>query len=75
MGVIPGAKYRVGVTALGSSDEAGYIMLNAGTPTAGTTGAGWLEAGGLVIDTTDKKLFINSGTKASPSFTVVGAQS
>lgn len=75
MAVIAGAKHRVAVTAGGSADAEGYLMLNAGTPTAGTTGAGWLEAGGLVIDTTNKKLFINTGTKASPSFTVVGSQS
>lgn len=34
-----------------------------------------LAAGGLVIDTTNKKLYVNTGTPNSPTFTVVGSQS
>lgn len=48
-----------------------------GVPVAGSsgTGVGWAGPGSLCIDLPDAKLYINTGTKASPTWTVVGAQS
>lgn len=54
--------------------DGGRITVGAGSPTSGTTGAGVIQKGGLYQDQTNGKLFINSGTKASPTWTVVGAQ-
>lgn len=49
-----------------------------GTPVngvAGTgTGGGWAAIGSEYTDTTAGKLYINTGTKASPVWTVVGTQ-
>jgi hypothetical protein len=47
-----------------------------GAPTSGTSGsyATFAGIGTLLIDTTNGKLYINTGTKASPTWTVVGAQ-
>lgn len=52
------------------------ILYGAGAPTDGTsgTGAGLYQPGSLYIDTTNTKLYINTNTKASPTWTVVGAQ-
>ena len=46
---------------------------NAGTPTNGTSGtyAGIAEIGDLLIDTTNKRLFQNTGTQASPTWAQV----
>ena len=54
-----------------------WIFSNAGTPTDGTsgTGAGFAGPGSLVTDTTNAVLYINSNTKASPTWTIVGTQS
>lgn len=54
--------------------DQGRIAQSAGTPTAGTFGAGVLGPGRLAQDTTNAKLFINTGTKAVPVWTVVGTQ-
>jgi hypothetical protein len=72
MGVIEGARYRIGGEA---GDLTGYgPVISAGTP--GTAfGAGTLEKGALVINTGTGKLHINTGTKSAPTWTVVGAQS
>ena len=43
------------------------------TPGVNATALG-IAAGGLLIDTTNKKLYINTGTQAAPTFTVVGTQ-
>ena len=53
------------------------ILTNAGAPTSGTSGTfvGKAGPGCLLIDTTNKKLYINTNTKASPTWTVVGSQS
>lgn len=73
MPVIEGARFR-GVGAAGQ-DAGGYgPIVNAGAPVSGTTGAGTLEKGALIIDTTNGKLYINTNTKASPTWTVVGTQ-
>lgn len=52
------------------------IQYGAGAPTDGTSGdgAGEAEVGSLYIDITNGKLYINTNTKASPTYTVVGAQ-
>lgn len=52
------------------------LMRNAGAPTNGTsgTGAGNAGPGSLLIDTTNSKLYINTNTLASPTWTVVGTQ-
>jgi hypothetical protein len=72
MGKIPGAKYRVGM-----NDSDYGPAISAGTPADGTAGfgAGTLNPGALCIATTIPKLFINTNTKASPTWTVVGGQS
>lgn len=51
-------------------------VTNEGAPTSGTsgTGAGYCGIGALLTDVTNGKLYINTGTKASPTWTVVGAQ-
>mgnify|MGYP001578652021 CR=1 FL=1 len=58
-----------------SAGEDVCINRFAGTPTNGTTFAGDCGPGSLVIDTTNGKLYINTNTKASPTWTVVGGQS
>ncbi len=50
-------------------------LRNAGAPTNSVTFAGIIAVGGLLIDTTNKVLYINTGTQAAPTYTVVGAQS
>jgi len=59
------------------SDNDLAILTNAGAPTNGTSGTFVKMAGPgcLLIDTTNKKLYINTNTKASPTWTVVGTQS
>ncbi len=49
------------------------ILTNAGVPGAGAFN-GQAEKGQLCIDTTNAKLYINTGTKASTTWTVVGLQ-
>lgn len=57
-----------------------YLFTANGVPVNGTsgTGAGWAGPGSLCvgIDTgSSYKLYINTNTKASPTWTVVGSQS
>jgi len=54
-----------------------WYFTNDGVPTAGTsgTGAGWAGPGSQCTDYTNAKLYINTGTAASPTWTVVGTQS
>jgi hypothetical protein len=52
----------------------GAPLQNAGAPVNGTTFAGIAAVGALLIDTTNAKLYINTGTQASPTWTVVGTQ-
>lgn len=83
MPYIKGARFRSGTEAGVASDPAGYGLAvysstaNGGTPTGGTAGfgAGTIQPGGIVTATSSKKLFINTNTKASPTWTVVGGQS
>jgi hypothetical protein len=53
------------------------ILNGAGAPTDGTSGTGVAFAGpgSLYIDRTAGKIYINTNTKASPTWTVVGSQS
>ena len=53
-----------------------WLLSEAGAPTNGTsgTGAGFADKGSLYIDLTAGKIHINTNTKASPTWTVVGAQ-
>ena len=50
------------------------ILYKAGAPSDGVTGAATASVGSLCIDTTNGKLYINTNTLASPTWTVVGAQ-
>lgn len=54
-----------------------YVYTKAGAPTNGTsgTGAGVGGPGTLCVDYTNKLLYMNEGTKASPSWGKVGDQS
>lgn len=77
----------VGTTGLFSSTlgAAGTLSLNttnkviflnaAGAPTNGVTGANTAGIGSLYVDITAGKLYINTGTLVSPTWTVVGSQS
>ena len=51
------------------------VMTAAGAPTSGTTGATFAGTGSLYVDITAGKLYINTNTLASPTWTVVGSQS
>lgn len=74
MAVIEGAYPRPGTTS-GLSASGGYgPFTNAGAPTNGTTLAGYAAKGALLIDITNAKLYINTNTLASPTWTVVGTQ-
>lgn len=78
MGTISGARQRLGVEA---GDLTGYGPVvysgtaNAGTPAGGTAGfgAGTLQPGGAVISVSAKAWFINTNTKASPTWAKVTA--
>ena len=52
------------------------IVAQGGAPVDGTAGTQATAAGpgSLYIDTTNKKLYINTNTKASPTWTLVGGQ-
>lgn len=61
---------QVNVGAAGTKGKLFYYV--AGVPTAALTK---YATGCLAIDVTNGKLYINTGTNASASWTVVGAQS
>ena len=52
--------------------EGKFINVEAGTPTASISGFG---KGALGVDTTNGKLYINTGTFSSATWTLVGSQS
>lgn len=56
-------------------DNLVFIAVNAGAPTSGTsgTGVGLCGPGAILIDSTNKILYINTGTLASPTWTAVGS--
>lgn len=74
--VMPGLPATLGLSAAG--DAAGQLgpFQNAGAPTNGAAGTqfGVAAPGALLVDTTNKKLYINTNTLASPTWTVVGTQ-
>jgi hypothetical protein len=56
--------------------ENDVVFMNAaGVPTNGTTGANFAGKGSLYVNITTGILYINTGTLASPTWTVVGSQS
>lgn len=54
-----------------------FVLVNAGAPSDGTSGTavGIAGPGCLLVDTTNAFLYINTNTKASPTWTKVGTQS
>ncbi len=50
------------------------VLVGAADPVNGTTGATVAGPGSLFVGTTSAKLWINTNTKASPTWTVVGSQ-
>ena len=52
------------------------LFANAGVPTGGTSGTlvGIAGPGSICIDYSNAKAYINTNTAASPTWTVVGAQ-
>lgn len=86
MPVIEGARYRTGAAAGVSGDTTGFgpyvnsSTATGGTPASGTAGfqAGVAEIGALAVaqgGAAAGKVFVNTNTKASPTWTVVGGQS
>lgn len=53
-----------------------FILVNAGAPVNGVSGsgAGIAGPGCLLVDTTNKFLYINTNTLLSPTWTKVGTQ-
>ena len=71
--IIEGSLRRLSGGAL-DADVVGYgPYTNAGVPASGFLNA-VANKGALVIDTTNGKLYINTGTLAATVWTVVGAQ-
>jgi hypothetical protein len=66
----------VGLSPAGSSSSEKTVVVwpLAGSPTNGTSGsfAGSAEKGDLLVDTTNAVLYINTNTKASPTWSVTG---
>lgn len=58
--------------AIGGTNADTLIFANQGAPSADTM-ANIAGKGSLCIDTTNAKLYINSGTKKTPSWSEVGA--
>jgi hypothetical protein len=74
--IIEGALVRPASAASDSTTGSYGPFLNAGAPTSGASGTqfGVAAKGALLIDTTNAKLYINTNTLASPTWTVVGTQ-
>jgi hypothetical protein len=64
--------FELGQDQQGVEFEGKFLSFYAGTPTASIAGYG---KGALAVDTTNGKLYINTGTFASATWTVVGSQS
>lgn len=73
MGVIEGAVARPGYTAGFAATGGLGPFESAGVPASGFQN-GFAKKGALVSDTTNGKLYINTGTLAATVWTVVGAQ-
>lgn len=52
-------------------DKEVCIMQGAGVPSNGVTGATFAEIGSIYCDRTNGKLYVNGGTKASPTWNIV----
>tara|TARA_A100001515_G_scaffold127829_2_gene113712 strand:- start:1722 stop:1937 length:216 start_codon:yes stop_codon:yes gene_type:complete len=64
--------FKLGQDQTGVEFEGKFLSFYAGTPTAGVSGYG---KGALAVDSTNGKLYINTGTFAVASWDVVGTQS
>lgn len=53
------------------NEQGKMFLVSAGTPTASVAG---FSKGAIATDTTNGKLFINTGTSTSATWTVVGSQ-
>lgn len=70
------AKKAVSTITVGNNSLTGTATLSVAETTPGVDAtARGIAAGGLLIDTSTKKLYINTGTALSPTWTVVGSQS
>lgn len=69
-------KWPFAIQRVGRLEMANNVTIfpNAGVP-SGTTGQGFAGKGSLCVDSTNGKLYVNTGTAASPSWTVAGLQS
>jgi hypothetical protein len=47
------------------------VLQKAGVPTDGTTGAGFAGPGSMCVDITNKNVYINANTKASPTWKLI----
>lgn len=65
-----------GVVSADGGNTVGDVVkfAGAGAPTNGVTGAGFAGKGSEYTDETGGKLYVNTNTKASPTWTVAGAQ-
>ncbi len=72
MAIIEGAKPRLGVQTGSSTGDLGPFE-SAGIPASGFLN-GVAKKGALVVDTTNGKLYVNTGTLAATVWTVAGAQ-
>jgi hypothetical protein len=69
-------KSSVGYTQADVRLSNGWVIMGgSGVPTNSSTGAGYAGKGSLYNDWTNGKLYINTGTNAAPTWTVVGSQS
>ena len=66
------AAFSLGQAHVGVSFDGKFLSFYAGTPTASVSGYG---KGALAVDTTNGKLYINTGTVSSATWTLVGSQS
>lgn len=64
MAIISGGKITEGTAT-------SRIVPNAGAPVDGTTGAGSLGKGTLLVDTTNANMYINAGTLAAPVWKII----
>jgi hypothetical protein len=72
MAIIERARHRAGAS---EGNPEGYgLFFNAGAPVNGTTFDEIAEKGALLVDTTNAKLYINTGTKSASTWVVVGTQ-
>lgn len=63
--------------ALMDPERSVWLFSISGAPTNGANGdgGGWAGPGSLLVDATNAFLYINTNTKASPTWTKVGSQS